>query len=142
MVAAASCRLYLITPPLSGAELDGFVPRFTDALSNGDVASALVRVARGAEGEAKRIIQRLVEAAAAKIFIHAAARNNPIAQNRLAHLYLTGRGVPRDLAEAATWNRFAKAGGLDDADLDAATANLTPEENERVNQLMRRQATF
>ena len=82
------------------------------------------------------------EAAAAKIFIHAAARNNPIAQNRLAHLYLTGRGVPRDLAEAATWNRFAKAGGLDDADLDAATANLTPEENERVNQLMRRQATF
>jgi TPR repeat protein len=82
------------------------------------------------------------EAAAAKIFLIAAARNNPIAQNRLAHLYVSGRGVPRDLVEAATWNRFAKAGGIDDPELDAATANLTPEQNERVNQLVRRQASF
>ena len=82
------------------------------------------------------------EAAAAKIFLRAAAHNNPIAQNRLAHLYVTGRGVPRDLVEAATWNRFAKAAGLEDAELDAATANLTPEEIQRVNQLMRRQAAF
>ena len=82
------------------------------------------------------------EAAAAKIFLRAAARNNPIAQNRLAHLYLTGRGVPRDLVEAATWNRFAKTAGLDDPALDAATANLTPEENQKVNELVRRQAAF
>ncbi|HEY1945292.1 MAG TPA: tetratricopeptide repeat protein [Roseiarcus sp.] len=82
------------------------------------------------------------EAGAAKIFLRAAARNNPIAQNRLAHLYLTGRGVPRDLVEAATWNRFAKTAGLDDPELDAATANLTPEENEKVNELVRRQAAF
>ena len=82
------------------------------------------------------------EAAAAKIFLRAAARNNPIAQNRLAHLYVTGRGVPRDLAQAAAWNRFAKAAGLDDPDLDATTAKLTPEENDRVNQLMCRQASF
>ena len=32
---------------------------------------------------------------AAKIFHKAAARHNPIAQNRLAHLYIAGRGVPR-----------------------------------------------
>jgi len=82
------------------------------------------------------------EAAAAKIFLRAAARNNPIAQNRLAHLYVSGRGVPRDLVEAATWNRFAKAAGLDDPELDQATANLTPEENQRVNDLIRRQAAF
>ncbi len=82
------------------------------------------------------------EAAAAKIFLRAAARNNPIAQNRLAHLYVTGRGVPRDIVEAATWNRFAKAAGLDDPELDQATANLTPEENERVNALIQRQASF
>jgi hypothetical protein len=82
------------------------------------------------------------EAAAAKIFLSAAAHNNPIAQNRLAHLYVTGRGVPRDLVEAATWNRFAKAAGVEDPELDAATANLTPEENARVNQLVRRQAEF
>jgi thiamine-phosphate pyrophosphorylase len=65
MPAAASCRLYLITPPLSGADLDAFAPRFVEALKTGDsVASVLVRVAPGAEGEAKRIVQRLVEAAA------------------------------------------------------------------------------
>ncbi|MGO4870120.1 MAG: tetratricopeptide repeat protein [Roseiarcus sp.] len=82
------------------------------------------------------------EAAAAQLFLIAAARNNPIAQNRLAHLYATGRGVPRDLVEAATWNRFAKAAGIDDPELDAATAKLTPAENERVDQLVRRQAAF
>ncbi len=63
-MAAASCRLYLVTPPLSGADLDAFAPRFAEALGAGDVASALVRVAPGAEGDAKRIVQRLVELAA------------------------------------------------------------------------------
>ena len=82
------------------------------------------------------------EAGAAKLLLRAAARNNPIAENRLAHLYVTGRGVPKDLVEAATWNRFAKAAGIDDPDLDAATASLTPEENKRVDELVRRQAAF
>ena len=70
----------------------------------------------------------------------AAARNNPIAQNRLAHLYVSGRGVPNDLVQAAIWNGLAKAAGIDDPDLDAATASLTPEENKRVDELIRRQA--
>ena len=82
------------------------------------------------------------EAGAAKLLLRAAARNNPIAENRLAHLYVSGRGVPKDLVEAATWNRFAKAAGIDDPDLDAATASLTPEENKRVDDLVRRQAAF
>ena len=82
------------------------------------------------------------EAGAAKLLLRAAARNNPIAENRLAHLYVSGRGVPKDLVEAATWNRFAKAAGIDDPDLDAATASLTPEENKRVDELIRRQAAF
>jgi hypothetical protein len=82
------------------------------------------------------------EAGAAKLLQRAAARNNPIAENRLAHLYVTGRGVAKDLVEAATWNRFAKAAGIDDPDLDAATASLTPEENKRVDELIRRQAAF
>jgi hypothetical protein len=82
------------------------------------------------------------EAGAAKIFLRAAARNNPIAQNRLAHLYVLGRGVPKDLVEAATWNRFAKAAGIDDPDLDAATSGLTADENKRVDDLIRRQASF
>lgn len=63
MVAASSCRLYLITPLLSGADLDAFAPSFAEALKSGDVASALLRVAPGAEGDAKRIVQRIVETA-------------------------------------------------------------------------------
>jgi thiamine-phosphate pyrophosphorylase len=66
MAAASSCRLYLITPPLSVADLDAFAPRFAEALGAGDVASALVRIAPAAEGDAKRILQRLVELAAAR----------------------------------------------------------------------------
>jgi thiamine-phosphate pyrophosphorylase len=60
MAAAPDCRLYLITPPLSGADLDAFAPRFAEALAAGEAASALARVARGAEGDAKRIVARLV----------------------------------------------------------------------------------
>jgi thiamine-phosphate pyrophosphorylase len=63
-MAAASCRLYLITPPLSVADLAAFAPRFAEALRVADVASALARLAPAAEGDAKRIIQRLVELAA------------------------------------------------------------------------------
>jgi TPR repeat protein len=82
------------------------------------------------------------EAEAAKIFMKAAARDNPIAQNRLAHLYLGGRGVPRDLVKAALWHNFAKAAGLEDAELDAALANLTPEQLDEVRAAARRQAAF
>lgn len=82
------------------------------------------------------------EKSAAEIFLKAAAHRNPIAQNRLAHLYISGRGVPRDLVQAAVWHNFAKAAGLEDAELDAATAHLTPEEIGRVRDLERRQMEF
>jgi thiamine-phosphate pyrophosphorylase len=59
-------RLYLITPPLSGADVDLFAPRLAAALAAGDVASLLVRLAPGAEGEAKRIVAPLLEVAAAR----------------------------------------------------------------------------
>ena len=51
-MAAPSCRLYLFTPTLTAAELAAFAPRFAEALSAGDVASALVRVAPLAQGDA------------------------------------------------------------------------------------------
>jgi TPR repeat protein len=82
------------------------------------------------------------EAGAAKLFLKAAAKNNPIAQNRLAHLYAAGRGVPKDLVQAAAWNRFAKAAGIKDAELDALTANLSPQEWAKVEQAVKRQAEF
>jgi uncharacterized protein len=82
------------------------------------------------------------EVEAAKIFQKAAAHDNPIAQNRLAHLYLFGRGVPRDLVHAALWHNFAKAAGLQDPELDAATAKLTPEQMTQVRALAQRQTEF
>ena len=67
----------------------------------------------------------------------AAAKGNPIAQNRLAHLYVDGVVVGRDLAKAAAWNAFAKAGGLQDQGLDVATANLTADERSRFTRIVR-----
>jgi len=66
MAAASSCRFYLITPPLSVADLADFATRFAAALAAADVASVLVRIAHGAEGDAKTIVQRLVALAAAR----------------------------------------------------------------------------
>ncbi len=76
------------------------------------------------------------EAGAAKILLVAAARGNPIAQNRIAHLYASGRALPRDLAKAAAWNSFAKAAGLQDQDLDVATAALTLDERRRFTKMV------
>ncbi len=76
------------------------------------------------------------EAGAAKILLTAAARGNPIAQNRIAHLYVSGRALPRDLAKAAAWNSFAKAAGLEDQELDVATADLTLDERRRFTKLV------
>jgi TPR repeat protein len=82
------------------------------------------------------------EAAAAKILLVAAARGNPIAQNRIAHLYVSGRALPRDLGKAAAWNSFAKAGGLQDQDLDVATAALTLDERRRFTKMVHELAGF
>jgi uncharacterized protein len=79
------------------------------------------------------------EAGAAKLFTKAAAQNNPIAQNRLAHIYATGRGAPKDLVKAAAWHRFAKASGIEDKELDELTSGLTPQDQAKVDQLVRRQ---
>jgi uncharacterized protein len=76
------------------------------------------------------------EAGAVKLLQIAAARGNPIAQNRIAHLYATGQVLPHDLAEAAAWNSFAKAGGLTDNALDIATADLTLDERRRFTALV------
>ena len=54
-------RLYLLTPPLTGAE--AFAPRLAQAFALGDVASVLVRLAKGADP--KRVVTPLLEACAA-----------------------------------------------------------------------------
>jgi uncharacterized protein len=82
------------------------------------------------------------EVAAAKILLTAAARGNPIAQNRVAHLYAKGEVLPKDLAKAAAWNSFAKAGGLKDNELDVETANLTLDERRRFTKMVHELAGF
>jgi thiamine-phosphate pyrophosphorylase len=64
MNATPSSRLYLITPALGAGDLDAFAPLFAEALASGKVASVLARIAGKAEGDAKKIIARLVEISA------------------------------------------------------------------------------
>jgi thiamine-phosphate pyrophosphorylase len=123
MAAASSCRLYLVTPPLSAVDLDAFAPRFAAALAAGDVASALARVAPAAAGEAKRILQRLVELAAPRdvaTLVENDARLAARAGADGAHV----AGVGAELAEALASlhpQRIVGAGGLRSRD-DAMTA--------------------
>jgi thiamine-phosphate pyrophosphorylase len=64
MTASQSGQLYLFTPPLSADGLDAFAPTLAGALEAGDVACVLARLAPGAEGDARKIVTRLVEVAA------------------------------------------------------------------------------
>lgn len=60
----APCRLYLITPLLSVADVEAFAPRFEAVLAGGEVASVLLRLAPAAEADGKRVITRLLEISA------------------------------------------------------------------------------
>ena len=57
------CRLFLLTPKLTLAEVAAFAPRFAAAAEGGRAASALVRLAPGAESDAKRILAPLIDIA-------------------------------------------------------------------------------
>ena len=81
------------------------------------------------------------EAGAARLFVKAAGSNNPIAQNRLAHLYASGRGLPKDLIQAAVWQRFANAAGIEDKELDAALDKLSPQDLAKVEEIVRRRVS-
>jgi thiamine-phosphate pyrophosphorylase len=64
MTTPQSTRLYLFTPALRADDLDAFAPTLAGALEAGDVACVLARLAPGAEGDARKILARLVEIAA------------------------------------------------------------------------------
>jgi thiamine-phosphate pyrophosphorylase len=59
-----NCRLFLFTPKLTLAEVAAFAPRFAAASEAGQAASALLRLAPGADSDAKRIAAPLLEIAA------------------------------------------------------------------------------
>ncbi len=75
------------------------------------------------------------EVMAARVFRRAASRGNAIAQNRLARLYATGRGVARNLVEAAAWHLVASGQGLPDTWLDGAVKDLAKTDRARAEQL-------
>ena len=111
MADAPSCRLYLVTPPLGLGDLAAFAPRFAAALAAGDVASALVRVAPEAQGDARRIAERMVEAAArceAAILIEGEPRLAPRVGADGAHV----SGVGEPLADALASLRPARIVGV------------------------------
>ena len=54
----------------------------------------------------------------------AAERGNPIAVNRVAHLYKDGVGTPRDAGEAAKWTVLARRASNSDTTLDGWFASL------------------
>jgi len=66
------------------------------------------------------------ESAAGGYFLKAAQKNNPVAQNRLAWMYATGRGIKAEPVEAARWHLIAKAGGVDDQPLDELIRKMNP----------------
>ncbi len=57
------CSLYLVTPRLSAATATAFAKSFIEVLAAASAASALVRLAPGAAGDAKAIVAPLVGAA-------------------------------------------------------------------------------
>lgn len=64
MTATPPPRLYLLTPALDADAIGVFAPVLADALSTGAVASVLARFAPNAEGDAKKILARLLEVTA------------------------------------------------------------------------------
>ncbi len=61
-----TCSLYLMTPPLLRADARAFANAFAEVVAATPVASALVRLAPGAEGEVKAIFAPLLEIAVAR----------------------------------------------------------------------------
>jgi uncharacterized protein len=121
--------------PLDTAEGAQWIKRAADAgIVAGEVEYAIMLF--NGEGVDRN------EVAAAKLFGKAAAQNNPIAQNRLAHLYAIGRGVKQDIAQAVAWNLLASAAGIKDPQLDALAEQLTPEQRAAALDIVRRQRMF
>jgi TPR repeat protein len=72
----------------------------------------------------------------AALFLNRAAwAGNAIAQNRIAHLYATGEGMPFDSIEAAKWHLIAKAGGVQDPQMEDLLSTLKPDELARARRL-------
>ena len=120
MTATPPTRLYLLTPRLDAGAIDAFALTLADALSTGAVASVLARFAPGAEGDAKKILARLVEISApagAALLVENDARLAARAGTDGAHVAAGGAALAEALASLKP-ERIVGAGllrGRDDA---------------------------
>ena len=73
------------------------------------------------------------EASAAQLLLKAARQSNAVAQNRIARMYMAGRGVPVNATEAIKWHIIAKAGGRGDPEIDQFAAKAKPEERDAAD---------
>ena len=64
----------------------------------------------------------------------AAQRGNAVAQNRLARLYMAGKGVPLNAVEAAKWHLLARGGGKADPELDQMLDKLAPADRDKAEE--------
>ena len=78
------------------------------------------------------------EAGAARLFAKAAAQHSAVGQNRLARLYVSGRGVKPNIVEAMKWHILARAGGLSDPWLESKLPGLSAQERAAVEQAVQR----
>ena len=120
---ALPCSLYLITPPLTRTDADAFARSFRDVLAAAQVASALVRLAPGAEAEAKTIIAPLLAAAAARDCALLIENDARLAARLGADgVHVAGAGEALEEAvESLKPERIVGAGGLSTRD-EAMTA--------------------
>jgi len=66
------------------------------------------------------------------------AENNPVAQNRLAHILASGQGAPADPVAATKWHLISKARGETRIiALDDFVSKLDPEKRARVKRRRR-----
>jgi hypothetical protein len=78
------------------------------------------------------------ETAAVALLRKAARQNSPIAQNRLAHVLVTGAGAPMDKVEGLKWHIVAKTAGKGDPELDEMLADLSPKDRAKAEAAARR----
>jgi hypothetical protein len=95
--------------------------------SLGDVTEAKVEYAialYNGDGVAKN------QQGAVALFHQAALKNNPVAQNRLAHILASGQGAPADPVAAVKWHLISKARGETDLVLDDFVSKLDADKRE------------
>ena len=78
------------------------------------------------------------EPAAAKLFLRAAARDNPAAQNRLARILAAGRGMPKNIVEAMKWHILARLGGVADQWLEDQLIALPAEQKLKIDEAVKK----